>query len=204
MSIIYGDTYHRRDLVTLVATRQYIHAEAYASHLELVYPPNIRKAHVLSVGHEVGHAYNALFAEALKTDFPYALTLEDDMLPPFDALERLYATVEANPQFSAVSGYYRNKEDPGLPLILGFPEVDGDSSIRSPTGGVMECNIIPMGFALWKLDMLRALDGPWFETTLRETQDVNFCRRARKAGFRFAVDSSLRIGHLDVTTGKVY
>ncbi len=125
------------------------------------------------------------------------------MLPPATAVHSLLAVMEDSP-FDAVSAYYRNKEDPGQPLILGYPNVEGDSAIRSPNGEVMECNIIPMGFALWKLDMFRQMAGPWFETTPRETQDVNFCRRARKEGYRFAVDSRVRVGHLDVHTGKVY
>ena len=67
----------------------------------------------------------------------------------------------------------------------------------------MECYGIGMGFALWRMSMLKdkAIERPLFKTVAGAqgagTQDLSFCMKARTAGYRFAVDCRVRVGHLD-------
>jgi hypothetical protein len=88
-------------------------------------------------------------------------------------------------------------------------------SVEEPirNGEVIEVNGIAMGCALWKMDLFREIEQPWFKTLCESpdeksakvaTQDLYFCTNARKAGKRFAVDCSIKVGHLDTTTGVVY
>ncbi len=214
--LIKGDTYRDRSFVILTATRGVIHEQAYVSHLAMLMPQNVKHARVVASGHEVGHAYNALTDAALKMGSTYAVTLEDDMLPPDDGIERLMGAIERT-DLDAVSALYRTKGERSWPLVLGHPTHNlFDHSPRAPIhqdlidrgeDPVMEVNCIPMGFAIWKMRMFRELKvlapGPLFRTT-QSTQDTNFARLARERGYRFGVDCSIKVGHLDVSDGKVY
>lgn len=210
--VIRGDSYRDRSYAILTPTRGMIHVDAYVNHIALLHPVNTKSIRIIATGHEVAQAYNQLFAAALASGATYALTLEDDMLPPEDGTLRLLEAMEANPEMAAISGLYRTKGEKGWPLVLGYPERPMDHTIRAPQeSGVMEVNAIPMGFALWRLSMFAALSPAtqmgkttvFFRTT-QSTQDTYFARIARTAGYRFGVDCSLKVGHLDISTGKVY
>jgi hypothetical protein len=150
----------------------------------------------------------------------YIFTVEDDNILPIDSLVKLYKSIKT---YDAVSGLYWTKGEPGMPMAYGDPKVyeeTGDlnfipRSVEEPirNGEVIEVNGIAMGCALWKMDLFRDIEQPWFKTLCESpsdnvakvaTQDLFFCSKARKAGKRFAVDCSIKVGHLDTTTGVVY
>ena len=71
-------------------------------------------------------------------------------------------------------------------------------------GGLVECNGTGMGFNLWRTAMFKdpKLRRPWFRTVASATegvgtQDLYFCSDARKNGYRFAIDCSVKVGHYD-------
>jgi len=202
--LIKGDTYQDRSHAVLTATRGALHVDAYQSHLQMLPVTNAKFLRIINAGDEVAIAYNKMFKALI--DYPekmrYAVTLEDDMIPPQDALTKLVESMEAHPEMSGISALYYTKSHPKIPLVLGHPEVAQDASPRNPTGFV-ECNIIPQGLGIFRASMFRELPYPWFQTT-RESQDVYFCRRARDKGYRFAVDCNIRAGHLDVVTGEIF
>lgn len=208
--IIKGDTYRDRSTIVITPSRGMIHADAVAGMLELEPIPGAKLARLVVWGHEVGHAYNEAFALALTHRAKYVLTYEDDMLPDPMALNKIMATMEAHPEFAAISALYRTKGAKSWPLVVGHPENIADRTPRAPYAPgderypIQEVNLIPFGFALWKLEMFEFLPLPWFETTTKSTHENTFSLAARKAGYRFAVDCSLKVGHLDVTDGKVY
>lgn len=205
VELIRGTTFRKRTIAVLIPTRAGgIDARVYASHCELQWPM-AERTYRICVKDEVAVAYNSLFKAALDTGFEYALTLEDDMLVHPNTAPMLLAALETHPELSGVSVLYRTKADPGAALLLGHPDHPGDCGFMDPPEtGLVECNVIPMGAALWRLSMFRDLPAPWFQTTPEATQDVHFCRNARAAGHRFAVDCGLRAGHLDVVSGIVY
>ncbi len=64
-----------------------------------------------------------------------------------------------------------------------------------------------MGFALWDIELFRdrKLGPPWFRTPQSYspyvgvesgTQDLDWCRRIGEAGYRVAVDTRVRVGHV--------
>jgi GT2 family glycosyltransferase len=186
---------------------------------------NQKRAFLFAAGHEVGAAYNALITHILAnpelSKWRYVLTLEDDNLPPPDAHIRLLETIEEG--YDAVSGLYFTKGDINMPQAYGLPETYEKTGYLEFTprnvveclnaGKVMGVNGIAMGCALWRMDMFRDIPAPWY-VTLAEwipnegvkvmTQDLSFCMQARKAGKRFAVDTSVKVGHLDKESGIVY
>jgi hypothetical protein len=72
---------------------------------------------------------------------------------------------------------------------------------------VQQCNGLGMGFTLFKTDVFRKLEKPWFETKQSwdpnsgvkcYTQDLWAFERMAKAGMRVACDTRVKVGHLDI------
>ena len=95
--------------------------------------------------------------------------------------------------------------------VLDFRPRDVAEGLRR--GNVMDVNGVGMGCALWRMDLFREIEPPWFVSVAEYipntgccamTQDLYFCERARKLGKRFAVDLRTKVGHIDIATGIVY
>jgi hypothetical protein len=81
--------------------------------------------------------------------------------------------------------------------------------LPDPNGGLVECNGTGMGFNLFRLKMFKdkKLRKPWFVTQRKDgvaTQDLYFASDARKNGYRFAVDCSVKVGHFDSAADIVW
>ncbi len=72
-----------------------------------------------------------------------------------------------------------------------------------------------MGFNLFKIDMFKdpKISRPWFETKQEfipdvgakvYTQDLYFYENAGKAGYKFACDTRIKVGHYDIDTDVVW
>jgi hypothetical protein len=111
--------------------------------------------------------------------------------------------------YDGVSGLYSVKTNPPIPMVFGNPKDPADFRPRSvraavKAGTVVEVNGIPMGCAIFRKDLFRKVRRPWFSTGHDHTQDLYFCKKARKyAGARFAVHCGVLVGHLDVNTGEI-
>ena len=166
---------------------------------------------------KVDEAYNGLIqyvlGNKLLSSCKYILTMEEDNLPPVDGLLRLYESMD---EYDAVGGLYWGKYEDGFPMIFGDPELGSDhSAAQTPRPGeVQRCNALGMGFTLFKADMFRNVEKPWFKTVegvdektgieSKMTQDFYFFRKASKEGFKFAVDNRVLVGHYDHKNNKVW
>ena len=86
--------------------------------------------------------------------------------------------------------------------VLAFRPRDMVSAIKQ--GAIVPCNGIAMGCSLYRMSMFKDVPRPWFKTSSSGTQDLHFCSKAASAGKRFAVDSRVRVGHMDLATGEVF
>lgn len=176
------------------------------SWLPLAVPMN-QKFQRLGIGRaEVGEAYEAAVDLILKdtVKWKYMLTVEHDNLPPRDGLLRLYESMD---RYDAVGGLYWLKGEDGPPMIYGDPSDPTCFRPLAPKDNtVQQCNGLGMGFTLFNVDMFRNIPKPWFKTdSLNEvTQDLYFFKKAAKAGYKFAVDTRVKVGHIDFTTRKVW
>lgn len=203
-----------------------IFVEAYK---RLIKPMNVPVIEMMPSGFEVGDAYNRSIDMILETpalrDFKYILTLEYDNIIPFipdtqGPLMMLYETMEKG-KFDAVGGLYWTKGTPSMPLIYGDPKEGrktpaGMFKVRHDwkPGDIVECNGMGMGWTLFKLDLFRdkRLKKPWFQTINDHskkgprlyTQDLFFFEKFRKLGYRCAVDTRIKLGHLDFRSGVIY
>lgn len=224
-----GCTYKDCSTVIVCPTRGMIHHRVVESWNDLIRVPNQRRSFLFCSGDEVGVAYNRMIervlGDASLSKYRYLMTVEDDNLLPADAHLRLLEAIQSGP-WDAVSGLYFQKQKGGAPLALGGPDLFNkfgvDFTIRDVREAIsenktIEVNGIPMGCAIYKMDLFREIAEPWFTTVNNyfmvngrpmgrssATQDLAFCERARLMGKRFAVDCGLHVGHLDVETGEVY
>jgi hypothetical protein len=210
-----------RDLSTIIIcpTRGQIPARVVQSWLSLMRPMNQKViGPIFAIGMEVGQAYSSIIENILANPelakFKYILTIEEDNMPPADGLLKLYESMD---KYDVVQGLYWTKGEGGQPMIYGDPAVIPKSFIPQvpKLGEVQECNGLGMGFNLFKLDIFKDKDipKPWFKT-LQEvipgqgarayTQDLYFYENAAKAGYRFACDNRVRVGHYDYANDIVW
>jgi hypothetical protein len=158
---------------------------------------------------EVGDAYSTAIEQILVhptlKDWEYVLCIESDNAPPSDGVLRLVEQMENHPEFSVIGGLYFCHGPGGCAQIWGTPHEIGDfkPQLPDPNGGLIECGGTGQGFTLFRLSMFKdpRLRRPWFVTQKKDgiaTQDLYFASDARKNGYRFAVDCSVRVGHYDL------
>jgi hypothetical protein len=194
-----------KTIIQIVATRGWVKSEIYACHLDMVWPQNSPRRLMVISGAEVGAAYESAIEYVVNKLNPtptYVFTVEDDMLPPQDALHRLLTVLQSMPpDVAAIGGLYNTKEEQTKPLLFG----QDYSFMAVPKElGLVETSIMPMGCTLYRTDVFKKMPRPWFETTAYQTQDAYFSLRATKLGWKFYIDTRIQCGHMDVDTGKIY
>lgn len=143
--------------------------------------------------------------------------LGDDVLPPPDAFARLYHRLVApgadGSPVEVVSGWYRGKDAPHVPVVIGEDE---QVIAPPPGGGLARVFCAGCDLLLLRATVFARLARPWFLTTdldvvsdeplgtltYTETEDVFFARRLRAAGVAWWVDWQVGAAHLRLTTGE--
>lgn len=207
-------TYRDLSTICIVPTRGMIPARVCERWMGLMTPMNQKFIRLFVEKMEVGAAYNHAIQMILDhpdlSNWKYVLTLEEDNIPPVDGLLRLYENID---DYAAVGGLYWTKGEEGQPMIYGNPEGVLNFVPQIPkVDSIQECNGLGMGFTLFNLDVFRNIEAPWF-VTLQEvtpegvrayTQDLYFFERVRKAGYKVACDTRVKVGHYDVNTGVTW
>lgn len=177
----------------------------------LMTPMNQKFTMVMTENMEVGAAYSETISAILQNPvfntWKYILTWEHDNAPPPDGLLKLYENMD---KYDGIGGLYWTKGEGGQPMCYGQtnkPIVDFIPFLPTENT-VTPCRGIAMGFSLFKMDMFKdsRMPKPLFETkqsyipgigAQMYTQDLKFCEEAGKLGYKFAVDSRVRVGHYD-------
>lgn len=207
--------YENLSIATLVLTRGLVCAEAAASWVKLQYPMNHKRmGPVIIRGAAVDEGYEAGIGIIIEKhpEYAYILTLEDDCLIPTMGVMQLLKTLQEG-DYDAVSAAYIRKEPGGKAHIYGDASNPDDwGLIPFEKGKIIECNGIPMGMTLFRRECFDGVERPWFKnehemvegSVRRYSQDLYFCKKARAAGKRFAVDCGVIVGHVDAETGVTY
>jgi hypothetical protein len=218
--------YKNQSTVIVCPTMRMLPVPVVASWLQLLRPMNQKIAGpLLYDGYEVSAAYNggveAIIGQRGLDSFPYLLTIEHDNIIPRDGLIRLLESIDGSVdgnKYDAVGGLYWTKKLPeGYPIILGNPEeTPRNFFVQVPKEDTVQpCNGMGMGFTLWRLSMFREgkIEKPYFaareelsgvEEMVRQTQDIHFFDKALDAGYKFAVDTRVKVGHLDMESGVIW
>lgn len=218
--VINGASYRDCSTVCLIPTRDdgLLHAKVSDAFKQLMTPMNQKFIPIRLQGREVADAYNSGIQQVLAhpdlSKWKFILTIEHDNTPPPDGLIKLAESMYSGP-WAAVGGLYWTKGEGGMPMIYGDPRdpVVHFRPMPPMVDGVQECRGIAMGFTLYDMAIFRdqrlLVDTPqgkgWFRTpqsyspttgTMAGTQDLDFCARAGALGYRFAVDTRVRVGHV--------
>ena len=207
--LIKGSSWKKQRIVCVIPADDLIPAKVALCLWNLIYPPNNGVVRILAQGMEVGDAYTQAIAQVVAhpdlSKWEYLLTIEHDNLPPQDGVLKLLEVLEERKELAAVSGLYFTKGEGGCAQIWGDPSdpvLNFRPQVPRPET-VQECCGTGMGFVLWRLSMFKddRIEKPWFKTEKGpggvSTQDLAFWSKARKWGYRCAVDTRVKVGHVD-------
>lgn len=211
--LVKGQTYKDLSTVWITPTRGQLKPKVVSSWLALQRPMNQPFfGPIFLEGMEVGEAYQKGFEMVLDhpdlSKWKYILTVEEDNLPPPDGILKLYEAIQKG--YDAVGGLYWTKGEGGQPMIYGNPSVMPRNMVPQvpQVDTVQHCNGLGMGFNLYKMEMFKKMPRPWFRTVQEKgasfSQDLWFYNNAAGFGFKFACDTRVKVGHLDVNTGMVW
>lgn len=146
-------------------------------------------------------------------EFKYILTMEENYLPPFDGLAKLFECIE---EFDVVGGLIFTKGEESKPMIYGYPQML--PSNYAPVGimgeGIQPCLGLPLGFTLFKLDLFKdtRIPKPWFRTIgpyevgkdNSVHDDQYFFENIHRLGYKVACDTRVKVAHIEPNSDVVW
>lgn len=207
--LIEGKTYKDLSTICVIPSRGQIAVPVVQNWMSMMTPMNQKFFRIFVTNMEVADAYNKAIETILNDqelkNWKFILTLEDDNLPPPDGLIKLYQCTDL---FDVIGGLYWTKGESGQPMIYGDPrEVSLNFRPQVPQqDSIQPCYGLGMGFTLFKLDIFKKLEAPWFKTvqehdpaegTKMFTQDLYFFEKLFLSGFKVACDTRIKVGHYD-------
>ena len=211
--LLKGGSYKDLSTVWFCATRDSIlHTRVVSAFVGLQRPMNQPCVGPIFLNNmEVGDAYNQAVEMVLGNPelakFKYFLTIEADNLPPSDGLIKLYEAIQT---YDGVGGLYYTKGEMGQPMIYGDPKVMPRNFVpQVPQADMIQhCNGLGMGFNLFRIEMFKKMPKPWFRSVQEKdkqfSQDLWFYNNAGAAGFKFACDTRVKVGHFDAANNMVW
>jgi hypothetical protein len=162
--------------------------------------------------------YNNIIAQVLTspvaTSCKYILTMEENIIPPFDGLLKLYENID---KYDVVGGLiWQTGIENVHPMVYGHPDAIPASFLPFPieNDSIQPCRGLSTGFTLFKIDIFRdpRVPSPWFRTKiLPETgskksliPDMFFFENIGKFGYKVACDTRVRLGNIDTKDGVVW
>lgn len=147
---------------------------------------------------------NIIIEKAIELDCTHIFFLDDDVIPPIDAIPRLLAHDK-----DIVTGLYLMRNYPNNPII--FDQSFDNGKCKTHFLQDSETGLIPivncgLGLVLIKIEVFKAIEKPWIR--LGETEidhwgdDIGFFNRVRKVGFSLYCDLSIQGGHMATVTVK--
>jgi hypothetical protein len=171
-------------------------AEFLPSFISLERPENCFTATVH--GQSPARARNMLIDQAIEHKCTHILLIDDDMIPPRDALVKLLAHDK-----DIITALYLLRSFPHRPAIFDKAYSNGKCKFFSLTpelSGLVQVVNCGLGCVLINTDVFLELDKPYVRLGELEQDewcdDVGFFNRCRNAGFEIWCDLDVRVGHM--------
>lgn len=149
------------------------------------------------------YARNQACEAALGSDFQWLCFLDDDVIPPGDAIARLMSHGK-----DVVSGLYYRRAHPLVPVMMFYDDKRAAQWVTNwnPPQCLLDVDLVGAGCLLIHRRVLERMPPPWFVWELGRSdlpadrqhlsEDFSFCRRAKEHGFQICVDTSIRCEHV--------
>lgn len=143
---------------------------------------------------------NLLGQTAIEMGADYVFWLDSDMVFPPDTLVKMIKTLEEN-DLDFLSGVYFRRVAPYKPVL--YDEMDdtgvNHTEFEEIPDGIFEIGGCGFGCVLMKTDILidvLASEMDMFTPLPRAGEDISFCIRARRCGYKLYADSRIPLGHV--------
>lgn len=178
-----------------------------------LHPPMCYNMNVMTVWMKpVDVARNEIAEKAVEMNAKYLFFIDEDVTPPGHALRQLIYMADHHPEGAVFGGIYCHKSPPAMPMI--FKNGLGAGPYWDwKVGEFFEVDGISMGCTLIRVDALASIPKPWFKTVDDAsaywdgipkaemwTEDLWFCDRAVKAGWKVYADGAVLCEHWSIET----
>ncbi len=143
---------------------------------------------------------------AIDKNFDYVFFLDSDMVIAPDTLLKLFEHDK-----DIVSGIAFKRSPPYQPCFYekcnlnnNVPQLEFFTDWESDA--ILEAEGVGMACVLIKTDVFKNISKPWFAPEFNIGEDLSFCLKAREAGYKIHVDTSINAGHVGnyVITEQTY
>jgi len=144
----------------------------------------------------------------LKTEYTHLLMLDSDQLWPINIVQHMAKWVIQKPERMIVASLNFNRRKPYSPMAWMRSE-DGAlmQLVDWPKGIIEGVDLVATACILINREVFGTLERPWFkydttgiqdakENFVHPTEDIYFCKKARAAGFRIDLDTTIHAPHL--------
>lgn len=139
--------------------------------------------------------------KTLELDFDYLFMIDDDMMCPDDLFLSLY---KHDVDIVAPLAFTRNAPYRAVMYSIkeGWDAMTRQSYFinhwvdKYPKNQLVECDAVGFGAVLIKASVLKGMEKPWFMNTAPTGEDIYFCHKAKKSGYRVFMDTATKLGHL--------
>ena len=199
----------KKRILIAVPSAGLIENETFVSIYNMNIPDNIETELKVFYGYLIDDVRNSIVTYAKKEKFDGVLFVDADMKLPKDILIKML-----NEDKEIVVGLYAKKEDGNE--IEAFVR-NTDPSIRSALKRIsyqdivgkrsLEIDAAGFGCVLIKIEVFYRLPSPYFKYTIngefRYGEDIDFCMKARSAGFKIFAITDTNIGHIGKREYKI-
>ena len=147
----------------------------------ILHTQNVAIQPLLNIGCYIHLNRDSIVQMAFDTGCTHLLQVDSDMMMLPDSINKLLAH-----DLDIVGCNYNKTTVPPEPIIKdGF------------NGKVSSVPFVPTGFLLVKMDVFKKIGKPWFSfDDGAESEDVYFCDKAIKNGYKVYCDPNVQVGHL--------
>ena len=132
----------------------------------------------LGIGCLIDKNRNTIVTQAIEQGCSHILFVDTDMVFKPEAINQLI-----NHDLDIVGARYNKRI---FPIVSTVPNITELSEVP----------FIPAGFMLVDIEVFKKIGEPYFSFTDTESEDVYFCQKAIKNGYKVMCDPTIEVGHL--------
>lgn len=153
----------------------------------------------------INYAREALASLATENKMDYILMIDDDQTVPRDLFKSLYDTMQKTGA-DIVSPMVTQRLHPYKPVIWkqSYSDEGGKKAVYNQfieeyePNSIVEADAVGFGVVLIRASLLDKVSRPWFFSNSTFGEDIWFCMRARAAGSKIVMDTSIKVGHMRI------